>query len=227
MTLHRDSPPTPRARKARCCGSGAIRSGYDLDVEFRSISDGRCAWELLVYRSQVLPNGKGLYYPLAINLSSSLLNMKATVAVVLNAVFVALGATAVPAGRRDHGNKQTCEHDNKRTPTGPNGEPHVPGKLFDRFFMLIGENMDFWDVESQLTFANLWKDDPNGRVLANYYAATHPSQPNYFDHIAATTFGWNSDSVVNITGSESFSIVDLLEEKGISWGGYAENYPIT
>ncbi|KAK9364618.1 phosphoesterase family-domain-containing protein [Lipomyces kononenkoae] len=140
--------------------------------------------------------------------------MKTSVAVVLSTAFIALGASAFPTFKRS-------------TPTGPNGEPYIPGKWFDRFFMIVGENMDIWDVESQSTFANLWKDAPNGRVLANYYGVTHPSQPNYFDHIAATTFGWNSDSVVNITGSESFSIVDLLEEKGISWAGYAEDYPIT
>lgn len=64
--------------------------------------------------------------------------------------------------------------------TGPNGEPYVPGKWFDRFFMLVGENMDFWDVEAQSTFANLWKDAPNGRLLGNYYAITHPSQVGSF-----------------------------------------------
>ncbi|KAH8554109.1 phosphoesterase family-domain-containing protein [Umbelopsis sp. PMI_123] len=110
--------------------------------------------------------------------------------------------------------------------TGPNGEPYVPGKYFDRFFMLIGENMDIWDVEADPVFGDLWKEAPNGRLLGNYYGITHPSQPNYFAHVAATSFGWNSDNPYNLTGADGYSIVNLLEEKGISWAGYAEDYPI-
>ncbi|KAF7115499.1 hypothetical protein CNMCM5793_002457 [Aspergillus hiratsukae] len=138
--------------------------------------------------------------------------MKSSVSVALTSL-AAIGANAVPHA--------------SQAQTGPNGEPYVPGKWFDRFFMIIGENMDFWDVEAQPTFANLWKQAPNGRLLANYYASTHPSQPNYFDHIAASTLGWNSDNPVNITGADAYNIVDVLEEKGISWAGYAEDYPIT
>ena len=94
--------------------------------------------------------------------------MKPTVAFALTTVVAALGASAsstLPPGQAK-----------KQTLTGPNGEPYVTGKWFDRFFMIIGENMDIWDVESQSTFANLWKQAPNGRILANYYGVTHPSQ---------------------------------------------------
>ncbi|KAK9319734.1 phosphoesterase family-domain-containing protein [Lipomyces orientalis] len=150
--------------------------------------------------------------------------MKTSVAVVVIALISTLGTSALPT---DHGCSASQDNIQTRALTGPNGEPYIPGQFFDRFFMIIGENMDFWPVEAQSTFSNLWKQAPNGRLLGNYYAVTHPSQPNYFAHIAATTFGWNSDSVTNITGSESFTIVDLLEEKGISWAGYAEDYPIT
>jgi hypothetical protein len=87
--------------------------------------------------------------------------MKVTAACTLAVVLGALGANANPT---------------PKSSTGPNGEPYVPGKFFDRFFMIIGENMDFWDVENQPTFSNLWKEAPNGRLLANYYALTHPSQ---------------------------------------------------
>ncbi|KAJ8103673.1 hypothetical protein POJ06DRAFT_284605 [Lipomyces tetrasporus] len=120
-----------------------------------------------------------------------------SVAVVLTALLSALsGTSALPAAGSTSKAIQT------QSSTGPNGELYVPGQFFDRFFMIIGENMDFWDVEAQATFANLWKQ-----------ART----PNYFAHIAATSYGWNSDSPVNITGSE----------EGISWAGYAEDYPIT
>lgn len=82
-------------------------------------------------------------------------------AIALTTALAALGATASKTSG---------------SLTGPNGEPYVSGKWFDRFFMIIGENMDFWEVEAQATFGNLWKEAPNGRLLANYYAITHPSQ---------------------------------------------------
>jgi hypothetical protein len=98
-----------------------------------------------------------------IDTSSS--NMKSTVAFTLATALAALGATASAPGQLK-----------KEPMTGPNGEPYVPGKWFDRYFMIIGENRDFWEVEAQTTFANLWKKAPNGRLLANYYGVTHPSQ---------------------------------------------------
>ncbi|KAK9384510.1 hypothetical protein V1515DRAFT_582858 [Lipomyces mesembrius] len=137
-------------------------------------------------------------------------------ATVFTALVAALGATALPHGKSEEKHTE---------PTSPNGEPYIPGQCFDRFFMLVGSGH----------LLNLWKQAPNGRILANYYATTHPSQvsrqnhvqPNYFAHISGTSYGWNSDSPANITGADSFTIVDLMEEKGISWAGYAEDYPIS
>lgn len=93
--------------------------------------------------------------------------MKVTAALSLAAVLGALGAEARSTLPRFQPQKN---------PTGPNGEPYVTGKWFDRFFMIVGENMDFWDVEAQATFSDLWKQAPNGRLLANYYGIVHPSQ---------------------------------------------------
>ncbi|KAJ8103610.1 hypothetical protein POJ06DRAFT_5130 [Lipomyces tetrasporus] len=68
--------------------------------------------------------------------------MKTTVAVVFTTVFIAtLGASAFPTVHRNHSKRQAL--------TSPNSEPYIPGKLFDLFFMIIGENMDLWPVESQ------------------------------------------------------------------------------
>ncbi|OZJ06504.1 hypothetical protein BZG36_00637 [Bifiguratus adelaidae] len=151
--------------------------------------------------------------------------MKFSIAFAVASALVAV-TSASPVNPNSQGQSGSQGQQKSSGLTGPNGEPYVPGKWFDRFFMIIGENMDFWTVEADPVFANLWKEAPNGRLLGNYYAITHPSQPNYFSHISATSYGWNSDSPTNITGAESYSIVDVLEEKGISWAGYAEDYPV-
>jgi len=62
-----------------------------------------------------------------------------------------------------------------------------------------------------------------GRGLENYFAATHPSQPNY---IAMTSGDWkycgNTDDNVNLNVS---NIADLLEAKGLDWKAYNEDFP--
>lgn len=59
-----------------------------------------------------------------------------------------------------------------------------------------------------------------------YSAVTHPSEPNYVACIGGDYFGMNNDAVNNIPANIS-SVVDLLEDKGISWGHYEEDMPYT
>jgi len=61
-----------------------------------------------------------------------------------------------------------------------------------------------------------------GRNLMNYFAITHPSQPNYWCQIGGDYFGIKSDSNHDLPYS---NLVDLLESKHISWKAYQEDYP--
>ncbi|KAJ3276625.1 hypothetical protein HDV01_004158 [Terramyces sp. JEL0728] len=61
-----------------------------------------------------------------------------------------------------------------------------------------------------------------GRLLTNYKAVAHPSQPNYVAMIGGSTFGVNSDGTFNVNQK---SVVDLLTAGGKTWGAYEENYP--
>jgi hypothetical protein len=63
-----------------------------------------------------------------------------------------------------------------------------------------------------------------GISQTRYYAHTHPSQPNYLASVAGDYFGLNHDDVVRLPTNVS-TVVDLLEEKDISWGGYFEGNP--
>ncbi|KAG0236943.1 hypothetical protein BGW42_002156 [Actinomortierella wolfii] len=95
----------------------------------------------------------------------------------------------------------------------------VPGTAFDHFFVLVLENTDYKEAERNKYFQSLAK---KGTLLTNLHATTHPSQPNYLAMISGSTQG-NSDS--RIHNYKSKTIVDLLEEKGISWKTYQEDYP--
>jgi acid phosphatase len=65
-----------------------------------------------------------------------------------------------------------------------------------------------------------------GILLTNYYAVTHPSEPNYVAVVGGDDFGIGDDSLHAIP-QQVASVVDLLEDAGISWAEYEEDMPYT
>jgi hypothetical protein len=65
-----------------------------------------------------------------------------------------------------------------------------------------------------------------GILLTKMYGVGAPSQPNYVAAASGDTFGVNSDSFFLVDKNIS-TIVDLLEDKGVSWGVYNEGLPYT
>ncbi|PSR99200.1 acid phosphatase phoa [Coniella lustricola] len=100
---------------------------------------------------------------------------------------------------------------------------HVKGKAFDRFVQIWLENTDY----------DLAIGDPNlawlasqGITLTNYVGTTHPSEPNYVASHGGDNFGMDNDDL-NFIDANVSTIVDLLEEKSISWAEYQEDMPYT
>jgi len=89
----------------------------------------------------------------------------------------------------------------------------------DKMFQIWYENAIWSDVLADPVFYGLSKQ---GQYLANFFAITHPSQPNYLAAVAGDTEGITGDGPILVDGIE---LVDLLEAKGISWKIYAEDYP--
>lgn len=104
-------------------------------------------------------------------------------------------------------------------PLPPPTQPIKPGKWFDRIFILQFENTGFRTTMANAKFANL---TTKGKLFTHYYAVYHPSQPNYFAAAAATHYGNATNLMVNLTGR---SIADLMDENGVSWKTYQEDYP--
>lgn len=99
----------------------------------------------------------------------------------------------------------------------------IKGKAFDRFAIIWLENTDYDLAVGDPSLAWLAK---KGITLTNHFAVTHPSMPNYAAAISGDYFGINHDDMIAIPSNVS-TIVDLLEEKGISWGEYQEDMPST
>jgi hypothetical protein len=95
----------------------------------------------------------------------------------------------------------------------------TPGKHFDRFMIIMFENHGYEEVIKDPHFSAF---AALGSRLTNYYAVTHPSQPNYISQLAGSFFGISNDSNVDLPDS---NLVDLMEPKSVSWKSYQEDYP--
>jgi hypothetical protein len=97
----------------------------------------------------------------------------------------------------------------------------TPGLWFDRVFIIVFENNAYAPVLADTNFQSF---STGGRLLTNYYAVVHPSQPNYLSMIAGHYFGFADNNARTYNGAPK-QLVDLMEAKGISWKTYQENYP--
>jgi len=102
---------------------------------------------------------------------------------------------------------------------GPYSAADVPGRWFDRVLIFMFENHAYDEVIKNPDFSKYAK---KGRQFTDYYAVTHPSQPNYWCQTSGDYYSINSDKNFNLDKS---NIVDLLDKKRISWKAYMEDYP--
>lgn len=87
-----------------------------------------------------------------------------------------------------------------------------------KVFILILENTPYTLASAQPYLKSLAQ---SGVTFTNYSGLTHPSQPNYIGLTAGDHFGVdNSDQNLNVS-----HIGDLLENKGLRWRTYAEDFP--
>ncbi|KAJ7309395.1 phosphoesterase family-domain-containing protein [Mycena albidolilacea] len=99
--------------------------------------------------------------------------------------------------------------------------PTCKGKAFNRIIQVWLENTDFATAASTEAFETLAKQ---GITLTNYNSVTHPSEPNYVSAIGGDFFGMHDDHMYHIPSNIS-TVVDLLEDKGVTWATYQESMP--
>ena len=80
------------------------------------------------------------------------------------------------------------------------------------------------DYENAAADENQQWFSSQGITLTNFFALTHPSEPNYLASVGGDTFGMNDDDFHQAPSNVS-TIVDLFDTKGISWGEYQEHLP--
>ncbi|KAF9413976.1 hypothetical protein BGZ76_004946 [Entomortierella beljakovae] len=95
------------------------------------------------------------------------------------------------------------------------------GKAFDHVFIIFLENTDYAKAASDSILETYL---PQGILLDNYYSVTHPSEPNYVAVTGGDYFGMADDALYHIP-SNITTIVDLLEEKSLTWKAYQQDAP--
>lgn len=98
---------------------------------------------------------------------------------------------------------------------------NVQGVAFNKFYQIWLENTDYSASSGD---PNLQKLAKLGISLTNYFAVTHPSEPNYMAAVAGDYFGCENDDF-HLVPSNVSTIVDMLDTKGISWAEYQEGLP--
>lgn len=90
---------------------------------------------------------------------------------------------------------------------------------FEKILIVVLENQPLKITMNDTNFQAL---AAKGTLLRAYNALINPSQPNYIMMVAGDNLNVTTNDAINLTAR---CIVDLLEEKGISWKTYQEDYP--
>ncbi|KAI9672280.1 MAG: hypothetical protein M1831_002094 [Alyxoria varia] len=118
---------------------------------------------------------------------------------------------------------------------------NVKGAAFDRIAIIWLENTDYDKAEGDPSLNDLAK---KGIALTNYFAVTHPSEPNYVASHGGDHFGlecvhevpqtqFEKHLLTKDASNDDFNsipknvncVTDLLDTKGISWAAYQEHMP--
>jgi phosphatidylinositol-3-phosphatase len=113
-----------------------------------------------------------------------------------------------------------------RPAAAPPSSPPAPATVpsFSHVFVIVMENHEYNSV-----IGNPAAPYTNGLInsyglATNYYAASHPSLPNYLALTAGSTFGIASDCTTCFVSATN--IADQVEGSGRSWKAYMEDMPV-
>ena len=105
------------------------------------------------------------------------------------------------------------------SPAAPLGA--VPA--FSHVFVIVMENHEYGTVSGSPSAPYINRLAAGNGLATNYYAASHPSLPNYLALTAGGTFGIASDCTTCFINATN--IADQLEASGRSWKAYMEDMP--
>lgn len=120
----------------------------------------------------------------------------------------------------------------------------APVPRYDHILVIIGENETYGPMMSDPATPNLQRLAKTYGVASNFFAEVHPSEGNYVAMVGGSNFGIHDDDAYYCrpgsrqrwcekSGAADYpdhtvhgrSLVDQLEEKGLTWKGYFQDIP--
>ncbi|KAM3084348.1 hypothetical protein ACMFMG_001545 [Clarireedia jacksonii] len=150
---------------------------------------------------------------------SSLVALAATLGIVHAAATQTVFGSRIPQSTIEPTPTEIAENQATQVTLSPTSD--IEGLVFGRFVQIWLDNLDTKQTANDIDLKWLASQ---GITLSNYWAITHPSQPNYCAVAGGDTFGLDSDDFVRIPANVS-TVIDLLDSKGISWSEYEEDIP--
>jgi hypothetical protein len=133
------------------------------------------------------------------------------------------GSTARPAATATATSQGIVSH--PATPKPPTPPPPAPAGVpaFSHVFVIVLENNEYSNIigSSSAPYINSLANTYG--LATNYYAASHPSLPNYLALTAGSTFGITSDCTTCYVNSTN--IADQVEGSGRTWKAYMQDMP--
>src|SRR5947209_16320335 len=110
--------------------------------------------------------------------------------------------------------------------TGLHDQPNHP---FNYVVVIVMENQGLGDIINNPSAPFMNQLASSYALATNYTAVTHPSLPNYLSRVSGQDFASWSKGDCNpnpaCSAGNASNIVDSLENRGLSWKAYMEDYP--
>ena len=103
-------------------------------------------------------------------------------------------------------------------PTGP----PTSGRSVEHVWWIVMENHEYGSIIGSKDAPYLNSLAAKYALLTDYYATTHPSEPNYIAMVAGSTLGVTGDGTYNLSGDSLFR---QLTAAGSQWRAYEQDYP--
>ncbi len=130
------------------------------------------------------------------------------------AIMAALALSALA------GCSQNNQVQNGSTPT-----PTGPASRYQHIFVIVMENSSYDDIISSSHTSRIKALAKQYGLATNYWAITHPSEPNYIAMISGDTFGVRDDNSYKVNAFNGQNLATQLEAAGLTWKSYQQSLP--
>jgi phospholipase C len=96
---------------------------------------------------------------------------------------------------------------------------------YDHVFVIVEENHGYSDVIGNPAAPNLNALADEYGIATNYYAVTHPSEPNYVALLGGSNFGVTSDNAYYTQRVAAPNLISQLDSANVSWKAYLQSLP--